>query len=687
VTDPLGRTTTITYDDLDRMKTIKDASGAVTTNKYDENGNQISITDALNQKWTNVYDPMNRLIARTDPLDRTSRMRYNTAGEMTATISPSGRTNTYQYDARGQRTAMIDGMSGIVRFSYDAQKNMLALTDQRGNTTTFNYDELYRVVGRRDPVGKITTFEYDADGDVLATVDRLGRRTTVTYDPLNRREQVNYVDAVVKYAYDAAGRLKRIDDTQADGALEWAYDDANRLLSEITAQGVVKYTYNNASQRASMNAVDRPPVTYTYDTVGRLRTIAQSAETFTYSYDTLSRQTRLDRPNGVKTENAYDEVNRLKRLTHTNAAGIALEDFQYSYNADDEIEATGSLASANLLPTAKEVGQADTANRTLQFGLTDYTFDTEGQVRTKTEIQGTSSYEWDARGRLSQVKLPNGQTITYVYDAKGRRTSRSSNGLVTSFTYDGLDRIFDRRNDGKVSDYLTHLLIDKRLKQTDSLTGTSYFLQDHLGSISILTDGLGNTVGRIKYEAFGGSTNFMPIQFSYTGRESEEQSGLIYYRARWYNPELGKFISEDPIGLADGLNLYSYVRNNPINRIDPLGTSSIDCTNSSPKCGDYSPCDQYSGSNAQCFCRCAGNDPWSLYVRCCLRGYYEQGYSPNTAHLLCYAEATAIFGASRIPGIDLLICFIKCRREQKERCCDWSGGGGGSSGGGASGGY
>jgi RHS repeat-associated protein len=568
--DPLGRRTAMTYDALDRMVTITDAANATTTYEYDPNGNQTKMTDTLNRSWMSAYDAKNRLISSTDPINRVSRMRYNTADEMVASISPSSRTMGYSYDPRGLRVAMKDSLGNSVRFTYDNRRNMTALSDQRNNTTTFSYDELYRVIARSDPLGYATTYEYDAESNVIATVDRLGRRTTVNYDALSRGQQIHYMDARVTYIYDAAGRIMRIDDTQG-GLIEWVYDDADRLLSETTPQGVVSYTYNNASQRISMTAVDRQPVTYGYDATGRLRTITQGDETFTYTYDTLSRIVRLDRPNDVKTEYQYDQVNRLSRLSHTNAAGVALEDFQYGFNADDEIDSIASLASATLLPVAKNVSTANAANRIAQFGNANYNFDTEGRTQTSADGQGTTNYEWDARGRLIRIISADGRTVNFQYDALGRRASRAGSDGTISFLHDDVDIILDRVNENNTVEYLNGASVDRKLRQTNPAGDKFYFLTDFIGSTTGFTGTLGNVIERKRYEAFGEDDLNGLSRYGFTGRETELMPGLIFYRTRYYDAIQGRFLSEDPLGFQDGTNLYSYVQNSPVNFNDPFG--------------------------------------------------------------------------------------------------------------------
>lgn len=322
-----------------------------------------------------------------------------------------------------------------------------------------------------------------------------------------------------------------------------------------------------------MSVAGRSPVNYGYDPAGRLKTISQGSGTFAYGYDILSRRTSLDRPNGVRTTYSYDELNRLTRLVHAKSGNAPIEDFQYSYNLDDEIQGITSLASTTLLPAAKTVSPADAANRIAQFGSATYTLDLEGQTTSKTDEQGTTNYQWDARGRLKQASLPSSQSVSYGYDALGRRSSRTAGGVTTSFLYDGLDVVLDRGTDGSTVDYLNGENTDEKLRQGSGL----YFLQDHLGSSTALSDADGIVVGRIQFEAFGESTGSPFTRYDYTGRERDSLTGLIYYRARWLDQQRGRFLSEDPKGLAGGLNLYAYVQSDPINFTDPLGLQVYEC--------------------------------------------------------------------------------------------------------------
>ncbi|HKQ51123.1 MAG TPA: RHS repeat-associated core domain-containing protein, partial [Pyrinomonadaceae bacterium] len=572
-TDALGRRTSIEYDPAGRIASTTDAAGAVTRYVYDANGNLVKTTDQSGRQWTGVYDGKNRVTSTTDPLGRVTRKQYNAADLVTAEISPSGRTVRFTYDERNGLATLTDPLGGRAAFEKDSRGNLVKLTDPRGHVTTFTYDELYRNVSMRDPLGREIRMRYDDSDNISEIVDRQGRHVVYTYDNINRPTRVAFADATVNYTYDAASRLTRVDDSQG-GSVSWTYDDANRKLSETTPAGSVSYAYNNANQITSMTAQGRAAVAYGYDAVGRLQTITQGTEVFTYSYDAISRVVGLQRPNGVTTTYRYDGSGRTDRLTHSNAAGQAIEDFGFGYNRDNEIETITSIASAAVLPTSKSAGQPDAANRISQFGQATYTFDEHGQTTSKSDAQGTTHYQWDARGRLTQVTLPSGQTVGYGYDALGRLSTRVSGGTTTSSLYNGGHVVLDQTGGAQV-DYLYGGGVDDLLRQSNT-AGPLYFLTDRIGSPAALTDGAGNVVERRSYEPFGASAGSSWTRYDYTGRERDAQTGLIYYRARWYDPAQGRFVSEDPAGFAGGLNKYAYVSNNPVSKTDPFGLYEID---------------------------------------------------------------------------------------------------------------
>jgi RHS repeat-associated protein len=208
-----------------------------------------------------------------------------------------------------------------------------------------------------------------------------------------------------------------------------------------------------------------------------------------------------------------------------------------------------------------------------------FTYDPNGNVIAKSDAAGTTRYNWDFENRLKQVTLPNGNTVAYKYDALGRRVQRApSVGVSTNFVYDGSEVIKDLNSDGSAVDYVNGPGIDNKLRLTDSrLSGPLYFLQDHLGSTTGLTNSVGAVVSQTSYDSFGNPSSGVSLtRYGYTGREFDSETGLYYYRARWYDPKLGRFISEDPIGFAGrDVNTYRYAQNSPLNLFDLSGEATF----------------------------------------------------------------------------------------------------------------
>jgi len=256
----------------------------------------------------------------------------------------------------------------------------------------------------------------------------------------------------------------------------------------------------------------------------------------------------------------YDPTDRLISATHPN-----LPQESYAYDGVGNRTASQQSSAYTYQPFNK---LASTATAT-------YSYDNNGNLTSKTDTSGRWAYTWDYENRLTQVTRPDGVSVTYKYDALGRRIQRSKNGTSTNYIYDGQDVVKDINSDGSTVEYLNGLGVDNKLRQTSS-AGTFYFMQDQLGSTHALTDSSGNVVEQEQYDSFGDGAGSSLTRYGYTGRERDADTGLYYYRARWYDPQAGRFISEDPIGFEGGINPYAYVENNPLNNSDPEGLAPKD---------------------------------------------------------------------------------------------------------------
>jgi RHS repeat-associated protein len=202
------------------------------------------------------------------------------------------------------------------------------------------------------------------------------------------------------------------------------------------------------------------------------------------------------------------------------------------------------------------------------------TFDENGNLTSMTDPSGISNFSWDARNRLTAISGP-GINASFRYDHSTRRVKKTFNSDSTAYLYDGLNPVQEVSLASASANNLTGLSVDEYFTRTNVGAGTSEtLLTDGLGSTIALTDSGGAIRNEYTYGPFGttvgnGVPNTSPFQ--YTGREND-RIGLYYYRSRYYNPALQRFLSEDPIELRGGdTNLYLYVKNNPLKFTDPLG--------------------------------------------------------------------------------------------------------------------
>jgi RHS repeat-associated protein len=615
ITDPKGNLTTLTYTPVGLIASITDAQNHTTSYQYDSRGNRTAVIDPINgagHPTSFSYDSMSRLLGITYPDGSTVSFTYDVRGRRVTSTDQNSKTTSYTYDAADRLTAVTDPANNTTQYAYDTEDNLLSITDANGHTTQFAYNARGWVTQTTFPSSLAEYYAYDLVGNLLSKTDRKGNTIQYLYDSLYRLAQKTYPDTTtVEYAYDLANKVLQVSDPT--GTYGFAYDNMGRLVGTSTSYAFLSgptftnsYTYDAASNRTSLTAPDGSISTYGYDTLNRLNGLANSwAGSFGFSYDALSRRTQLTRPNGVNTNYSYDSVSHLLSVLHQ-AGSTTLDGASYTYDfAGNRTSKTNYLngttwnygydAIYELLQvthggSTKETYSYDAVgNRLSSLSVPSYSYNSSNELTANSNGSYTydangntlsdpsgKSYSWDFENRLIQAVVPgtNGGTTTFKYDPFGRRIQKSGPLGTTNYLYDGIGVVEALNSVGSVVFRYASTGIDQQLATAQS--GTNYYYDsDGLLSTTSLTSQSGGIASTYSYDNFGNvlsQTGSVANPFQYTGREFDSEVGLWYYRARYYDANTGRFVSEDPTGFGSGdPNFYRYVMNNPVVLIDPSG--------------------------------------------------------------------------------------------------------------------
>jgi RHS repeat-associated protein len=601
LTDALGRTTRFEYDALNQQTGAVDYLNQRRSKTYDALGNVIATTDALNQTTRYGYDALNRLITQTDPLKGLVQYDYDANGNLLSLTDPEKNRTTYEYDRLNRLIEDKNATGDRITYGYDAVGNLVAITDRNKRDIAFSYDVLDRQtsenwLGKKGEVVESIQYAYDAD---------------------SRLSRVKDSRSAYTYTYDANSRVTSMDNTGTPGVptvkLDYRYDAVgNRLSTTDTISGVQKgitsYKYDALHRMVQVNqsgsGVAQKRVDMGYNALSNLTEIkrysdlagTQGVATSTYSYDALGRLTQLKHAQSTNTladyQLSYDAKNRLTQLKSKD--GVS----NYSYDSNDQLIGANHSYQKNETysydANGNRIDRGSKTNKNNQLQSDDkfnYHYDKQGNLISKKE-KGTgeeTEYTWDYRNRLTQVIVKRkgriAEQVDYTYDAFDRRIAKAvdpdgegrAQTETERFVYDGahIALVFDGK--GKQTHrYLYGPQIDQVLADETVTRAVQWALSDQQGSVRDVISNQGQLLNHIRYDSFGNITSQtnanVDFRFGYTGREFDTETGLYYYRARYYDAAIGRFISEDPMGFGAGdSNLYRYVGNSPTNFTDPTG--------------------------------------------------------------------------------------------------------------------
>ena len=533
VTDPQGHKTTYTYNADNEQTKIEEPNKTVTETEYDGAGQAEKQIDGNKHATEYVRNVLEQVTEVIDPLGRKTLKEYDAAGNLTKLTDPLKRTTTYRYDKDNRliEVSYSDGKTPTVKYGYNADGDRTTMEDGTG-TTTYEYDQLDRLIKTKDGHGNTASYEYDLDNEPTKITYPNGKVVEREYDSVERlKSTTDWSKNVIKFTYDADSDLAATTFPSGTGDEDtYKYDDAD-AMTEVKMK---KSTETLASLAYTRNKDELVEAAASKGLPGE--------EKPAYSYD---KNNRLTKGAGVPYE--YDGAN--------NPTTIGTE-HTYSYNAADELEKSELKKAAAATYTYNEAGE-----------------------RTKTEPASgpATTYGYDQAGNLTSVARPKGTEAaiedTYGYNGDGLRTSQTISGTTTYLAWDLAEKLPLILNDGTNSYIYGPGSLP--VEQINNSTSTVLYLHhDQQGSTRLLTGSTGKTEATFTYDAYGnktGSTGTSTTPMGYDGQYTNADTGLIYLRAREYDPSTAQFMSVDPKVEETGA-VYEYANDAPLTNSDPTGT-------------------------------------------------------------------------------------------------------------------
>jgi RHS repeat-associated protein len=518
---------------------------------------------------------------------------------LTVTVDPAGLTesgspyvgdliltNTSDTtDVRKVRARLLVRATGasVTLRSFDANGNLRRVVKPDGGIIDYEVDPLGRLIRVRYPGQPAVSYAYDGNGNRVSMTDQRGT-TVYQYDRQNRLTGVftplssNYIP--VTYGYDKAGRLTSL--ATPDGrTVLYQYDAGGRMTRVTDGADVTTYTYNSVTGLlASQTLPNGITTAYTYDVDGRLTGIVHNAPGgsllmgFHYTLNALGQRTSVTRQTSTGSEltsYTYDALGRLTSVTYPGGKTVS-----YTY---DRLGNRLSMTTVQGGNTTVVNYEYDKDNRLLKAGDEVFQYDANGNMLRRSSPAGTTTYTYDARNLLTRVET-EGRVVTFEYDGDGNRIAKDNNGLRTNFVND---------DSGDLSQVLVEANASWQVQRSYSygnqriglLQGSErhLYLTDGASNVA-LTAGDGSLEDSYYYDAFGRPI-FAPSAslFLFDNEAFDTETELIYLRARYYDPSIGRFISRDPVlgyvSIPGTLNSYVFALADPVNLQDPTGLDTF----------------------------------------------------------------------------------------------------------------
>jgi RHS repeat-associated protein len=612
-TSPLGRTVRYVFNDNYTAQTVRDDIGVLEESRYDRHGRQVELRRALEEPQFFKYDALGRLLAFVRPNGSTASFGWDDEGNLTSVTEADGSTVQLIYNRFNELEAIINPLGRRRRYEYDLECYLIRIWNENNETLELEIDGLGHVVRQTFFDGRVERYRYDSGGRLTELLDGAGRRRGFEFDPEGRLVQVVDCDGrETEYIYNAVGSLVVAMCDKVEVAFK--YDADGHLIAETQDGETLEHTYDAAGNRLSTRLPTGEEIIYRYDYRNRVTEVLTPAgRSHHFTYDGRDRPLKWSLPGAqLSVEYGYHAFDRPKSL-NVNGPTRLTRAFEYDsrgrissvqdgaarttlmYSSLDEVlevrrdgqapEVYRYDPAGNLLAALSGMFVYQAGNRLVGSGPRRYEYNGCGGLAAWEEKPDRSVLTYDGMERLVRVDHPDGKTTAFTYDPLGRRLSKVHDGVKTRYLWDGDHLIAEWTPDQN------RRLIYLRRPGSGVVIGLSDgdsdygLVGDPLGfPPTHLFDDAGQVVWSASYTLWGGANETasagLRSRVRYLGQHYDAETGLCYNYHRYYDPETGRFVTPDPIGINGGLlNLYMYAPN-PLGYIDPLGLAPppVDCS-------------------------------------------------------------------------------------------------------------
>ncbi|MFC2130958.1 RHS repeat-associated core domain-containing protein [Bacteroidota bacterium] len=590
------------FNSLNKITEYSNPKNITTYFDYDTKGN---LTEIETQRGTTTisYSSNGTIRSVVDPLDRLTSFSYNSYGNPVAVINNVADTLKYEYDGASRITKKIDAQGNITQLTYDENDNVTSVTDANNNEVKYEFDKNDKLISVEDANGNKTSFKYNAEEKLTEIINPKQEKKIIFYDPISRpitKTQPNGTE--IDFQYESLGieDIGNVDIVKPPIGSEryFIYSKNNDILGTSDTLNLISFVeYDSLNRITSYFDKDENEVSYTYDLNGNILSITYPGDkTVTYEYydDDLLQSVKdwnnnetsyyylddgsLDsalNANGSTIKYLYDSTGRMLGLINRKSDETKINSCIYSLDkAGNYISVEKSEPFSSLNKDYNNIlSSFDSANRIDSAGSLELNFNTNGNMTEKNNSGTISRYSYDIDNQL--VQYIAGDTINYSYDYFGNRLSNNNGDNEKKYILDinnpMSNVLMETDSTGQV---ICYYIYGNGLVSRIMADGkTSYYHYDTRGNVIAMTDSSESLTHKYSYDEFGrisqiNEADYNPFRFVGKFGVMFENDDLYFMRARYYDPEIRKFIQEDPVW---NVNLYTYANNNPLLNIDPTG--------------------------------------------------------------------------------------------------------------------